>query len=220
MNISIKATTQSDNAISFITQAIIEKLELGKRVLWFATGGSSIDVCVEISKLIASHPHRNLAVMLTDERYGPIDNPESNWHQLMKRGFNLPEAELIPILTGDNSELTAEKFNKNLDRELSKADYKIGLFGIGTDFHTAGILPHSPAVYSLNLACGYNTPVFERITMTPKAILMLDVAVVFTKGEAKQKVIEELIKSNANINEQPAQILKKAPRLIIFTSHE
>ncbi|HUC88743.1 MAG TPA: 6-phosphogluconolactonase [Candidatus Paceibacterota bacterium] len=220
MGIIIKKTTQFDNAANKLAETIISQLDLGNNVLWFATGGSSISAAVEASKLIASHPHQNLAVMLTDERYGPVDHANSNWHQLMQKGFNLPQARLMPILTGDSREITTEKFNEALDRELHQADFKIGLFGVGADGHTAGILPKSRAINSQNLAYSYDTENFERITMTPAAILMLDEAVVFTEGEAKRQIVEDLKNKDIDISQQPAQILKRVPVLTIFTNYE
>ena len=38
--------------------------------------------------------------MLTDERYGPVGHPDSNWSQLLQKGFDLPQAKLVPVLTG------------------------------------------------------------------------------------------------------------------------
>ena len=220
MSINIKTTTLSDNAANTIANSIISELDLGDQVLWFVTGGSSMSICVEAAKLIATHPHKNLVVMLTDERYGPIDNADSNWHGLIQKGFSLPQARLIPILTGDSREITTEKFNKNLNKELNQADYKIGSFGVGADGHTAGILPKSRAVTTDNLAYSYDTLNFERITMTPNAILMLDVAVVFTEGEAKRQIVEDLKNKDIDMNQQPAQVLKRVPVLTIFTSYK
>lgn len=217
MNITIKTTTEAKDAADFIAQAIIHQLELNKKVLYFVTGGSSIAVAHESSKIISKHPHQNLVVMMTDERYGPLDHPNSNWHQLLEKGFSLPQAKLIPILTGEDRIITNKKFNAALEHELSAAEYKIGLFGIGADGHTAGILPKSVAVNAQEWSTTYDTEKFERITITPKTIERLDEIIVFMQGEEKWSVIENLEKNNLDIFEQPAQILKKVPLLTIFT---
>ena len=99
---------------------------------------------------------------------------------------------MIPILVDDDRNITTEKFDMVLKQEFEKADYKVGLFGVGTDGHTAGILPESGAINSENLAYSYDTPTFSRITMTPKAIEQLDEAVVWAQGEDKWKVIKDL----------------------------
>jgi len=223
MNFTIKATTKIEEPADFIVLSILNQLKLGKQVLFFVTGGSSIAVGVKVSEILRESPLQNLiqnlTIMLTDERYGPLDHPDSNWYQLIQKGFNLPLAKIIPILTGDSRDITTEKFKENLEREFKKADYKIGLFGVGADGHTSGILPESNAVNSKDLAYDYDTPTFSRITITPQAIEKLDEAVAWIQGENKWGVIENLKEKDIDLVKQPAQILKKVPLLTIFTDY-
>ena len=107
-----------------------------------------------------------------------------------------------------------------LEQEFKRAKYKIGLFGIGKDGHTAGILPNSVAIECKDLVCGYDTLVFSRITITPNAIKQLDEAVVFAQGEEKWSVLENLINENIDIMKQPTQVLKKVPLLTIFSDYK
>ncbi len=220
MSFIIKTTDKSSDAANFIAKLIIGQLELKKRVLWFVTGGSSIAVAIEASKIISKYIHNNLVIMLTDERYGPLNHQNSNWYQLITGGFDLPQAKFIPILIGDNRDITNKKFNDAIDKELSLTEYKIGLFGIGSDGHTAGILPKSEAVNEQQWSVAYNTEKFERITITPKTIVRLDEAVAFVQGQEKWKVIFDLEKNDLDIFSQPAQILKKIPLLTIFTNYK
>jgi len=220
MNLNIKTTENTDEIAFFIASSILRHLGLGKRVFFFVTGGSSIPVCVKISEIIRSHPHSNLAVTLTDERYGPVGHAYSNWSKLIAQGFSLPEAKLIPVLTGADHLATTINYTKSVDQEFKNTDYKIGIFGVGIDGHTAGILPGSVAVNSKDLICGYETPEFSRITITPFAIIKLDEAIICTKGEEKWKVIKQLDEEEIDINVQPAQILKKVPLLTIFTDYK
>jgi 6-phosphogluconolactonase len=169
------------------------------------------------SKLQAP-PHPKLTITLTDERYVPLNHPDSNWHQLLEKGLRIPGAELIPILEGNNRATTTEKFNNILRQELNDADFKIGLFGIGRDGHTAGILPMSKALESKELACAYDTEKFERITITPKVIVQLDEIIAFAKGEEKWQAIENLQKE-IDISKEPAQILKQVPLFTLFTDY-
>lgn len=223
MSLTIKITTNPEEAANFIALSVLGKLKEGKRVLLFLTGGSSITVGIKIADILRGNGEKdlieNLTITLTDERYGPVDHFNSNYFQLAEKGFNLPQAKVIPILVDDDRNITTEKFEIALDRELKEADYKIGLFGIGVDGHTAGILPESEAVLSENLAHSYDTPTFSRITMTPKAIEKLDEAIIWAQGEDKWKVIEDLQK-DIEIIKQPAQILKKVPLLTIFTDYK
>ena len=218
MPLNIKTTTNINEPAQLIATSILEQIKLGKKVLFFVTGGSSVPICVRVSEIIREHPHSSLSVMLTDERYGPIDHVDSNWYKLIQMGFSLPQAKLIPTLTGDNHIITTNKFEATLKSELENAEFKIGLFGIGIDGHTAGILPDTDAVNFNNFACGYDTSIFSRITITPKTIEKLDEAVVWGQGEAKWHVLKDL-EQEIDIKKQPAQILKKVPLLTIFTDY-
>lgn len=88
-------------------------------------------------------------------------------------------------------------------------------FGIGPDGHTSGILPGSPALTSSDLACNYVSDPYTRITTTPTALQHISEAVVYTTGEAKWPVLEQL-SSAVPMRQQPAQLLKKIPILTIY----
>lgn len=215
MAFTIKNIEKSSDVAKFIASSILTQLKLKKVTLFFISGGSSIDVAVEVSRIIKEYPHENLTVMLSDERYGPINHPDSNYFKIMDKGFSLPQAKIIPILTGDTYDTTTQRFNAILNQELKRAEYKIGLFGVGKDGHTAGILPDSPACYSKELALAYDTPSFFRITITERTIEKLDEAIVFAQGEEKMEVIKNLEK-DIDVVRQPAQILKKVLLLTVF----
>jgi len=224
MSFTVKTTVRPEEAANFIVLSILKQLELGKRVLFFVTGGSSMVAGVKVAELLRDYPQqnliKNLTITLTDERYGLLDHPDSNWYQLVKKGFALPSAKLIPILINEGRDTTVKKFGAILHQEFSRAEYKIGLFGIGTDGHMAGILPESGAVKSENLTYGYETPTFFRITITSKAIEKLDEAVVWVQGENKWNIIKNLQENSIEFSKQPVQILKKIPLLTIFTDYK
>jgi 6-phosphogluconolactonase/glucosamine-6-phosphate isomerase/deaminase len=122
-------------------------------------------------------------------------------------------------LTGKDIETTAKDFASVLSEQIKKADYAIGLFGMGADGHTAGILPNSPAVNAEGYASFYSTPQFGRVTMTFDAIKNLDEAVLYAVGEAKHKMLDKL-EQDLELSEQPAQILKKINRLSIYNDYK
>jgi len=220
MVLNIKTTTKIEDPANFISSKVLEKLKSGEHVLLFLTGGSSVPVGAQINELLKQTADKkilqNLTITLTDERYGQVGHADSNWFQLKQKGFDMPNTKLIPVLTGEDQANTVRNFNQNLNEEFTGVGYKIGLFGIGKDGHTAGILPESRAVVLDDLAFGYDTPTFSRITITPKSIEKLDEAVVWAQGEDKWGVLKDLQKE-IEIEKQPAQILKKVPLLTIFS---
>jgi 6-phosphogluconolactonase/glucosamine-6-phosphate isomerase/deaminase len=218
MTIVFKKVSSIDPVADFIAGRLIQHLEEGKRVLWLVPGGSSIVIAAAVSQHLKGKPLGKLAVTLTDERYGEINHPDSNWRQLDEAGFELPGASLRPVLQGLDLDSTVGSFAETLKEEFNRADYRLGFFGIGPDGHTAGILPGSPAVRSGVLTAGYDAGNFRRLTMTPPAIDQLDEAVVYAVGEAKWPVIDALATS-IEWDVQPAQALKQVPRLTVFNDH-
>lgn len=219
MELQFRQVTSIEPVAEFLTAALKQALEAGKRVLWLVPGGSAIGVAVAISKRLQNADLHNLTVSLTDERYGPVGHDDSNWRQLEAAGFFLPTATQIPVLKGKDMLETTTDFAARLKALLELSDYKLGLFGIGPDGHTAGILPNSLAVAAKELAAGYEGGGYRRITMTPEAISQLDEAVVYAVGEAKWPVLDQL-ENDIDLSTQPPQVLKQVPKLTIFNDHK
>ena len=90
---------------------------------------------------------------------------------------------------------------------------------MGSDGHTAGILPGTVAVASTELAEHYQAASYLRVTMTGAAIRQLDEAVLYAAGSEKQPALE-MLKKDAEPAVQPAQLLKQVLTLTIYTDLE
>lgn len=205
-----------------LAKTIADRLQNGKGVLWLVPGGSAIAVAAETAKLLRKERLDNidnLKISLTDERYGAVGHPDSNARQLKEAGFDLPEAHFIPVLSGSNAKVTTANFDAKLKNLLQGNDYKIGLFGIGADGHTAGIKPESIAVRSGELAVNFISEDYHRITITAKAIGQLDEAVVYATGPEKHSVFDDL-EADLDLDAQPAQALKYTGKLTIFNDYK
>ncbi len=219
MSLNIKNITKNEEIVDFISTSISLPLKKGKKVLLFVSGGSAIPYEVEVINKIKNFPHDNLVITLADERYGLPNNPDSNWFKLKQAGFNLPNSKMIPYLTGLSFSETISNIKLELKEEFNKSEYKIAILGIGLDGHTAGILPHTEAVYSQEDICYFETNTFNRITITPKIISMLDEVIVIVFGRDKWSILKSLEK-DISIYDQPAQILKKVPILTIISDYK
>lgn len=196
---------------------LVEELQTGDQVLWLVPGGSNIPLAADISKRLPEDLTKNLRIYLTDERYGDVWHPDSNTRQLEEAGFDPKQATMVPVLSGDLSlQETTEHFADALADAFASSDVVIGQFGMGPDGHIAGILPGTPAVSSEDLAVGYPTDTFTRITMTFEAIKHVDVAFVYAFGDAKRPALENLQNDDLSLDEQPAQILKQLPEAYVF----
>ena len=206
-------------AVHYLAQELNQALNAGKKVFWLVPGGSAAQVAVAVSQVLSVDNLSNLTVTLTDERYGLVGHANANWGQLLTAGFSPAGATLLPVLTGRSIAEETTIFAQNLQKLFDQSDYKVGLFGLGTDGHTAGILPGSPAVASHSLAMSYQAAPFQRITMTPAAIVRLDEAVVYAVGVEKQQALKQLAQT-LPITQQPAQALKAVSRLTIFNDQQ
>ena len=216
MNMMFVPASSPEPVGQYVAGNIAAQLADNRTVLWLLSGGSAIAVAVAASKHLAGQNLSGITASLIDERFGPVGNPQSNWRQLQDAGFELAGAALHPVLDGASQSDTAEAFDGFLHTEFNRADFHIGLLGIGPDGHTSGILPHSPAVTALVLATAYDGGAFRRITTTPRALSYLDEAVVYAVGRSKWPVLDRL-ETDMPFAEQPAQALKAATKLTIFT---
>lgn len=190
-----------------------------KRVLWLLSGGSGIDVCVEAANLLNSAPLHLLTVVLTDERYGEPEHANENWQQLLDKGFVLEGAQTYRILSGKDRATTTKEFNEWLKKELQATDFTIGLFGIGTDAHTAGIKPHSVAVTSHEYVADFDGEDFERITITPKVFPHIHEVVIQANGEDKKPIIETLLhEATGSVTASPMTLLSTVPVATLVTN--
>lgn len=204
-------------AADYAAAAINEQLRSGKRVLVLLPGGSSIQVAALAHQQLDSNRLDQLTLSLTDERYGEVDHPDSNWHQLAEAGVVFdPREQIIPVLNGLSMDDTIHAWGQALEHAFAANDVVFGFFGMGPDGHTCGILPGSPAVESTAYTAGYDAGNFQRITMTPRAIQHVQSGVLYIMGENKRPALQDLA-TDKPLAEQPAQILKQVPSLTIFT---
>jgi 6-phosphogluconolactonase len=207
------------------TQALAEKviffLNKGNKVLWLVPGGSNIPIMAEAMNIIRSTVLAallgNLTITLTDERYGPVGHPDSNWKQLQDTGVNLTSVKAYPILDGSSLAETVVRFGETIRKILAYTDVIVGQFGMGADGHIAGILPHSPAVVEETLlTAGYESKPFTRISLTFPVLRRINVAYMFVSNATKKTAIDRLHENNVSLDEEPAQILKEIPEVYVY----
>jgi 6-phosphogluconolactonase/glucosamine-6-phosphate isomerase/deaminase len=215
MAINLIKTSEIDKIVTRI-EGDVSKLASSNKVLFLIAGGSAIGLAVKL-RLALDDVASNISFTLTDERYGPAGHVDSNWKQLLSEGFKLAGTEYYEVLQDKTAQQTTAAFNDYL--KSSDAKYKIGLFGMGADGHTSGILPGSPAVDAKDFVAYYEAPDFKRITTTPAFIETLDFAYLYAMGENKHQQIERLGESH-EISEQPAQVLKRVKNLIVFNDYK
>lgn len=218
--IDYKLSSSGHDVVDYIFNELSMHLHSGESVLWLSSGGSNIEITVDIANQLKQVDTTNLYFSLVDERYGTVSHKDENWQQLIDSGFELPQANLYRPLISQPIDETTKHFSEWLNERLNQVDYRLGLFGIGSDGHTAGIKAGSDAVSSNLLVAHYNWDDFERITITPVAIKKLDEIVTRAIGTDKYPTIKQLIESDLPVGTQPAQVLKLAKKSILFTDYK
>lgn len=205
--------TSAEEAGALQAEVISELLAASKRVLWLLSGGSAVHCAAETRRLLA-HNTRGLSVMQVDERFGPPGHPDCNWQKLLDAGFAPEGIKCYPMLDGSGLQDTVDRYEALLAQEITAADAVVALLGIGADGHTAGILPHSPAVTATGLVTAYRGPDFERITMTSTAIKQITWALVYAPSPDKQAVVRDLLRHQP-VATQPMQLLQSIPYVVV-----
>lgn len=210
---------------------LYEKVD--KRTVLFLSGGQSPKLLYQtLAKDTLIHP---AAAAMIDERYGKIDHEKSNERMLRETGllayFQQMHIPFHPILKpGMNREATARDYDENIRNLFFHIPKSIALMGIGPDGHTAGIAPSrndfpNPLFdgdrKSL-LASEYDdvTGSFgERITLTFKALEMIDLFLVWVFGDEKKKALQQIFEKGSE-EESPGRFFQRdeiAPKVTYIT---
>jgi 6-phosphogluconolactonase/glucosamine-6-phosphate isomerase/deaminase len=218
--IVFKKISSDKPVIGYVVEQVMKRLGKNEKVLWLVPGGSAMDVALKAAEELKDVPNRDkLVITLTDERYGLVGHPDSNWRQLDEKGFMIPGARLLPVLEGKSLEQTALDYSAFLDDEIDKADFSIALAGMGADGHIFGIKPGSPSVDSQHGVQGYEWDDYVRLTPTVNLLKKLDKTVMYVTGSEKHRQIEALEKDLPEAV-QPAQQLKRLSDVVFFNDYK
>jgi 6-phosphogluconolactonase/glucosamine-6-phosphate isomerase/deaminase len=214
--------TNSEGAARAIARGLDRALKNKLKVLWLLSGGSNIPIEMEVLGQLEHATHKNLTISMIDERFVPLDSPNSNWHALLDAGLTGEKARLEPPIVDWQLSLhdAAADWAKRLHKVMDEADVVVGQFGIGADGHTAGILPHTMGLSEREkLVVGYEGSDYQRLTTTPALFAKLNLAVLVAMGDNKKPVLQR-IPTDISADEQPAQLLLLAQELIGYTDQE
>ena len=235
-------------AANVVQNALETLLKSNGRFVLFLSGGSAVGVYKELIPWVVGTPLdlSKSTALLVDERYS-IDPKHfgSNARVIEESGFfdalRSRNVGIETILQGFSLEKEVQAYDSFLQKLLtanSQLPAIVAVFGIGTDGHTAGIFPVSsharPGLAWLNefqtryesgaLVVGHShgpEPFADRITLTPKALSLIDHVFLVAQGERKKEALERFL--NASFEDRfqtPAVVLKEAKNLTIITDQE
>ncbi|MDP3982447.1 MAG: 6-phosphogluconolactonase [bacterium] len=193
---------------------------VNKETALFLSGGSSPKVLYELISQDTTCSVKPLAFCTVDERWGSPDHKDSNELMIEQTGLYVYAKavgiEVHKILGGIlNRSETAKRYIVVLEGVLARAASSVAIMGIGIDGHTAGIAPgikfdrESLVGDYIHVAPDWQYP--ERITITPKALGIIEKRIILAYGEDKLPALRALIKGK---NENYSKKIKGTTYLI------
>lgn len=191
---------------------ILTKL-VDKKTLLALSGGTSVDY----REILGPDELNPGAICVVDERFGVPFHKNSNELLMKKQGVkDFADRECIEshkILKGKDFLETAKVYEEEIESLFKTFTKKVGLMGIGSNLHTAGIFPYSVAGKSPNFV---EAEVVEdkfpkRITLTLKAIGEFTNFVILAFGKEKKDALRKVLDEGENdMQKYPAIFYRKS----------
>jgi 6-phosphogluconolactonase len=164
-----------------------------------------------------------------DERFVPHDHPDSNYrmaHEAMLAKAPVPPENIHPVPVDGTPEEAASRYERTLQAAYGAAAldperplFDITLLGIGSDGHTASLLPGDPVLQERNrwvAAVAHGRPEV-RITMTYPVIESSRRVAFLVAGKEKAAIFSAI---RAGASETPAACVKPVGELVWFVDRE
>ena len=223
----------------YILSRLRVALESNRSVFLLLSAGSWVKIYASLASMLPVMDMSRLTFGLVDERHVPKGHADSNVQQVFQSKLIQKlihnGAAFIPTIQDNNADPTicAENIDSAYRHVLLLKPYVMLTLGLGTDGHTAGILPTSTKeIFSLRysdkkLYVYYQSetgetqnPHRKRFTITPSCIQNADEVIVFAAGVEKKLVLDHLFQKSDAIYTFPAGILRTiSDKVTLFTDN-
>lgn len=186
-----------------------------------------------VYRLLATPPLRNqmpwgsLSIIWADERYLPLDHPDSNYllaRQTLLDHVPIPSGRIFPVPTNypaaaQAAEVYSHQLRALLDRHAGRIDSV--LLGMGPDGHIASLFPGYPALDAPQdqLAIAVTDapkPPPTRISLTPAALNCAADVIFLVAGADKATKVRAALRDPYNPQVNPAQIVRPPTGHVIW----
>lgn len=169
---------------------------------WVLAGGSTPLAAYKVifDKYRDAIDWSQVTVIMGDERIGPLDGPDNNWHAIDQIIGELSTVKLRPQ-TDKNTEDAASEYEQKL-LALPKSDsgfprLDIVWAGVGDDGHTLSLFPrHASMLPSGGLVTAVHDspkPPADRISLSLRALQGTQSLMILASGESKQSAVNEAL---------------------------
>lgn len=160
-------------------------------------------------------------VFLGDERYVPLDHPDSNFRMIRESLLDhvpVPDSQVHPVPTEREPADAARDYERTI-REVFDTpqpgvpSFDLILLGIGADGHTASLFPETEALEVEDRLVIENwVPQQDamRITFTIPMLHQARTIILMAAGQDKAEAVARAIEAPRNLAETPSQCLRDA----------
>jgi 6-phosphogluconolactonase len=170
-----------------------------------------------------SLPWEKIHVFWGDERYVPVEDPDSNQgmaRQAWLERVNIPAENIHPMPTGaKNPQIDAQQHEQELLQffQLSPGEipvFDLILLGIGDDAHTASLFPGTEALQVEDrLVTVGNKQGEPRLTFTVPLINQAHCVLFLVTGENKRPALKQIFAPEADARIYPARLIQPEAEL-------
>jgi 6-phosphogluconolactonase len=192
------------------------------------SGGSTPKILYQLltsNEFSGRFPWRRVVWYWGDERFVPYDHPDSNYRMVRESMLTkapVPPENIYPIPTDGSPEDAATRYERTLQEayggtilDAARPLFDVTLLGLGTDGHTASLLPGEPVLEERQrwvAAVSHGRPE-TRITMTYPAIDSSRRVAFLVTGREKAAILRAI---RAGGSETPASRVRPVGDLIWF----
>jgi 6-phosphogluconolactonase len=210
-------------AAADLLQTVIDEAARNDERAYVALSGGSTPK--RMGELLARPPYADridwtrLHVFWGDERWVPLDDPESNAGEA-KRGFldrvSIPSDQIHVFDTSlDDPRMTATQYEETIQSTVashgSLPRFDLVFLGMGDDGHTASLFPGTSAIRETNRMVVAN-PVPKlnttRLTLTSPVINAARRVVFLVGGGGKADMLHNVLDGPVDVNLMPSQIVR------------
>ncbi len=196
MNFRIFDTT--DHLLAAAARTLVQRVQSGARTIALSGGSTPKPMYA----MLGSSPMREqlagfpITWVVVDERYVPIDDPESNAGMMQKtlyaNGMS-PTHRFLRFRTELNDPAATARAFEDEWRDLGITQLDVILLGIGDDGHTASLFPGTPVLdVEDRIASEVFVPRLDtwRVTITKPVIRAATLRLVLANGAKKKPILE------------------------------
>ncbi|HEY9878178.1 MAG TPA: 6-phosphogluconolactonase [Leptolyngbyaceae cyanobacterium] len=206
-----------ERALALVLETIEDAIATRNRCTLALAGGSTPKPLYE-ALAQQDLPWEKFYIFWGDERYVPIDHPDSNAGMAKAAWLDqvpIPPEQIFPMPTAaDNPEESAYQYEQTIKAVFPEAETAIPqldliLLGMGDDGHTASLFPHTNAleVHDRLITVG-NKDGQPRITFTVPLLNQGRRVVFMTTGVNKQHALSQVFAADAQAVDYPSRLIR------------